>query len=117
MSHNSASKVTRTIKSITATWPVCQRCRMKYAPGKTCQCPQEPRRFCDAPPRVDGVAYRTCLKCGKQFKSEGSWNRICPRCAGIQERSIKTVACRMPSNPTADETVDLAAGRNMRSHR
>ena len=117
MSHDRASKATKAIKTIAKTWPVCPRCGLRYASGKSCQCPTEARRFSDPPPRVDGVAYRTCLKCGKQFKSEGSWNRICPRCAGIQERSIKTVACRMPSNPTADETVDLAAGRNMRSHR
>lgn len=26
------------------------------------------------------VAVRTCLSCDNPFLSEGSWNRICPRC-------------------------------------
>ncbi len=32
----------------------------------------------------DGPALRTCLRCGKKFKSKGYGNRICNKC-GVYE--------------------------------
>lgn len=36
------------------------------------------------------VQQRTCLKCGKPFDSAGPGNRICGRCALINDRLPKT---------------------------
>ena len=35
----------------------------------------------DDPPPPSTAAWRTCLKCGRKFWSEGPGNRICPKCA------------------------------------
>ncbi len=34
---------------------------------------------------VDVAKVRTCLKCGREFKSRGSGNRICWRCSEKNE--------------------------------
>lgn len=40
------------------------------------------------------MAVRACLKCGEDFESTGSGNRICPRCArenrGVKQSGVKT---------------------------
>ena len=31
------------------------------------------------------TARRSCLNCDRNFKSEGPWNRICPKCGALPE--------------------------------
>ena len=49
--------------------------------------------------RVGGTLKpRTCLKCNKKFMSDGPWNRHCPKCKKLIERSPSAipVAHRIP---------------------
>jgi hypothetical protein len=38
--------------------------------------------------RVLDIKPRTCLTCGKYFKSQGKHNRRCPRCTELWDRAI-----------------------------
>ena len=49
---------------------------------------------------------RACLKCGKQFLSKGSYNRICDKCGLMNERvasSSYSVSDKSSSEPSSLE--------------
>ena len=52
---------------------------------------------------------RVCLDCNKTFDSEGSWNRICPKCSrrheGLYVRETTGGHVVTPNNPHRKERV------------
>jgi len=43
----------------------------------------------DFDPKPETRARRTCLRCDREFPSNGNWNRICPLCAPINARAVE----------------------------
>jgi len=59
------------------------------------------KTYSDIPPHLQALSgsrrsVRQCLRCNKEFHSEGPGNRICPRChEGYTQKSSRDVPLRI----------------------
>lgn len=93
----------------------CRVCRKEIEPGQRLYCrehsPDHDRlRSVVFDPPATVPKTRRCVACGKNFYSEGPWNRVCPRCSKydikrVVDKKLSVIRCAQRKEAEASECV------------